>query len=271
MDNVEKNKLIKPFAESVLFSDYEDTLTDFAEISLDEITKMVFESAPDILCDLPIVKSVVAISKLGWSIKNALVLRNQLTFIQTLKRGSPDYNAVKKRQEALKSGENWIYKEIETTVVYLERYTDTQKAKYQAKLYSDVLNGTISYSLYEELLIILDNLFPQDIRYFLDITNYSLSYNIEFLETKDLSKISWGYCYERCRRLEYLGLLKGLITTALGTSSIDKYTIDPSGYYLYHIFKENSDHARVTITINKPIEPFVTIRNLSFSIELLNQ
>lgn len=271
MDNAENNKLIKPFAESLLFSDYEDTLFDFAEISLDEITKMAFESVPDILCDLPIVKSVVAIGKLGWSIKNALVLRNQLAFIQTLKRGNPDYNAVNKRRKALESGENWIYKEIETTVVYLERYTDTQKAKYQANLYSDVLNGIISYSLYEELLIILDNLFPQDICYFLDITNYSISNNIEVLDTNDLSKISWGYCYERCRRLEYLGLLKGGITTALGTSSIDKYTIDPIGYYLYHIFKDNSDHNRVTITIQKPIEPFVTIRNLSFCVELLKQ
>lgn len=80
MDNVDDNTLIEPFAESLLFSDYEDTLTDFAEVSLDEITKMVFNSVPDIVCDLPIVKSVVAISRLGWNIKNALVLRNQLTF-----------------------------------------------------------------------------------------------------------------------------------------------------------------------------------------------
>ena len=271
MDNVDDNTLIEPFAESLLFSDYEDTLTDFAEVSLDEITKMVFNSVPDIVCDLPIVKSVVAISRLGWNIKNALVLRNQLTFIQTLKRGNPDYNAVKKRQKAIESGEKWIYKEIETTVVYLERYTDTQKAKYQAKLYSDVLNGIISYSLYEELLIILDNLFPQDIHYFLDITNYSLSNDIEILGTKDLSKLSWGYCYERCRRLEYLVLLKGLITTALGTSSIDKYTIDPNGYYLYSVFKETSDRDKAIITINKPTEPFVTIRDLSFRVELHNQ
>lgn len=271
MDNVDDNTLIEPFAESLLFSDYEDTLTDFAEVSLDEITKMVFNSVPDIVCDLPIVKSVVAISRLGWNIKNALVLRNQLTFIQTLKRGNPDYNAVKKRQKAIESGEKWIYKEIETTVVYLERYTDTQKAKYQARLYSDVLNGIISYSLYEELLVILDNLFPQDIHYFLDITNYSISNDIEILDTKALSKLSWGYCYERCRRLEYLGLLKGLITTALGTSSIDKYSIDPSGYYLYSVFTEFSNHDKAKITINKPTEPFVTIRNLSFRVELLNQ
>lgn len=121
------------------------------------------------------------------------------------------------------------------------------------------------------MLVILDNLFPQDIHYFLDITNYSISNDIEILDTKALSKLSWGYCYERCRRLEYLGLLKGLITTALGTSSIDKYSIDPSGYYLYSVFTEFSDHDKAKITINKPTEPFVTITNLSFRVVLLNQ
>lgn len=248
------DSLIKPFEETLLFSDYEDTVVDYAELPLDQLSELLFKDAPEALVELPIIKGIVAIGRLGWSIRRAVVTRNQLAFIQSLKRGNPDSKAVDKRRQALEKNEKWVKKEIETTLIYLERFTDSHKAKYQARLYRDLLDNKITYDNYEEYLVIIDNIMMTDIEYLLDIYDYCIGRKLTEISQKALAE-NHDLRFEaaRCRRLELWGLLHGIITPTMGSAIVDRYMMSDKGLYMYTIVLDDKDkkHAHIKYTIKE--------------------
>ncbi len=252
MKCMENNFLIKPFEDSIYLEELKDVTVDFAELGLDELTNMVFGDVPNALSNIPIIRTAVALGKIGWGIKKATVLRNQLAFIKALQQGKPDPAAVEKRIEALKNHEKWIEKEVETTVVYLERYTHTRKAQYQAGIYGALLNGIIFYEQYEEYLAILDQMLITDTKYLYDVVGFSLKSNkgINEKSLADQNEIQFNAVC--CRRLESLGLLLGSITMYPGTSSVDKYLPTHQGLFLYSMFSEKKDstHPRLKLGPN---------------------
>lgn len=242
--------LIRPFGETLLLSDYEDALTDYAELPLDQISKMVFSEAPDAFLELPIIKGAVAIGRLAWSIKSALVMRNQLSFIQSLRKNNPNVQAVEKRRKALENGEKWVIKEIEITLIYLERYADSYKTKYHARLYRDLLDEKITYEEYEEYLTIIESISISDISYFLDLLDYCVKNHKQEFRHQDLTDDSdLKFNHVRCRRLEFWGLINGIITTRMGTSYTDRYVMNDRGLYLYTVFHDENDKKHISFRI----------------------
>lgn len=250
--SIYEDRIIKPFEETLLFSDYSDTLVDYAEIPLDKLGSCIFKETAQGFLELPIIKGVVALGKLGWSIQRAVVLRNQLTFIQSLKKKTPDPDAVEKRRQALKKNEKWIAKEIETTLIYLERFADSCKAKYQANLYKDLLEQKISFSHYTEYITILDNLMVSDIEYYLDLVDYCIrNGKSEFSQNSISDDNVVIFNFGRCIRLEHWGLLRGIITPTMGASCMDRFIIPDYGLYLYTIFLDDKDNKHIRFTTSE--------------------
>ena len=236
MDN---NDLIKPFEETLYSAELQDITIDFSEMALDDLTKLFFEGTSDALLSFPIVKGIVALGKTVWNIQRAVSTRNQLTFIQSIKNERPNPIEIEKRKKALKNNEKWIQDEIELTVVYLDRHTSVKKAKYQAKMYADLINGAITFNEYQEYLAILDQLIISDINHFLETVLFVIQNQESFYNSALVDQMAEHFDRTRCRRLESLGLLNGYITTRTGTSIIDRYAPTEQGIYLYNILREN--------------------------------
>lgn len=240
--------LVKPFEETVLLSDLEDVSKDWAELSLDQITELVFGDAAQNYLEFPVIKSIAAFGKAAWSIKKAFVLRNQLIFIQSLRRGNPDPKMIEKRRKALSSGEAWVTKEMETSLLYIERYTDSRKVKVQALFYRDLIDGRIDFQQYEEFIFMLDQLMISDIDYLYRVYKLVVSSNKGDFSRKD-AKESDGFVFNssRLRRLEYFGLLRGVITPYAGEAAIDLFKITDDGLYFYTIIHESKCGTRLSI------------------------
>lgn len=235
---MDENLQIKPFEESIFSSELKDFSTDISEMSLDWVTSSVFQGVSDFLIDLPVVKGVIALGKTAWNIKKAVTLRNQLAYIQELQNGVYDQKRIEKRKNALENHEKWIEKEIELTVIYLDRYTNAKKAVFQAKMYGDVINEKIKFKDYEDYLAILDQLLIGDIEYFNIVFDYYNENKMDFENEDFVDTIEFHYDATRCRRLEFLGLLSGLITTRVGMSTVDRYKPTSIGEYFYSIFNK---------------------------------
>ena len=247
---MDEHDLIQPFGETLYDEGIEEITKDIAEIAIDDLSSMVFEGVSETFLRLPIIKWAVSIGKFGWSVRNAVALRNQLTFIQSLKNNTPNPDEIEKRCVAFRKREKWIIKEIETSVIYLERYTNTKKAQYQAKIYCSLVNGEISFSQYEEYLSILDQIFLIDVEHFLDIVDYYARNNKSFYDQSCIRDTATHFNPVQCRRLESLGLIQGLITTRTGISTVDRYEPTEQGYHLYSVFREENDthHAKISFS-----------------------
>ena len=141
-----------------------DAANDYAEVGLDQLTDMIFAGTiPNVLRELPVVKTIVALGRTGTNIYNAFRLKKQLVFLQTVNAGNPDPREITKREKAAKENKKWFRREIEQIAIYLERHTHEEKAKMQALIYLDYISGSLSLNRYTEYLDILDQLFLCDI------------------------------------------------------------------------------------------------------------
>lgn len=247
--------LIKPFEETIYKEGIEEVTIDFAEMTLDELTKLVFKDVSDTILDFPIINWAAALGKTGWSISKAASLRKQLVFIQNLRSGTIDLKAIEKRRIAINKHEKWIEKEIETSVIFLERYTNVRKAIYQARMYRDLLNGIITFEEYEEYISILDQMIIGDLGYLLDVITYIVENEDDLNNPEKLNEVSKRFHKIRCGRLESLGLLRGIITSRVGSSTVDRYIPTEQGYYLYTVIRDENDTTHPKIIIKEPVIP----------------
>lgn len=221
---MEEKKYIQPFAESVLDKTY-DVSVDFCELGLDAIIESICASPlPEIVKDIPIVKNVVCLGRVGIDAINTIRLKKQLTFINALRREQCDQKELERRKKALANGDKWIFKEIESLYIYLERCSGYEKARLHAKIYATLLNNEITYDDFYEFLQIIDMLFLEDLD-----------------QLKRIHEQDSNYIESKCCRLLSVGVLNGLISMYPGTSRIDKFEITDIGNKLYSVlFKEDT-------------------------------
>ena len=218
-----RQRMIDDFEDSVLCPVLSDISIDIADVSYDILGDMIFGAAYSGLKEFPIVKSVIAIGETGWNIHRAHTLKKQLVFIDALTKGNVNPEEVQRRKRALENNEKWVHNEIETTLVYLDRYSHVEKAQIHALLYADLINQKIDFIQYMERLDIIDRMFMSDImKVYRPLTEG---------ENRDRSQ-------SECDRLQSLGLFHGIITTRVGHSSIDEYTETELGSYIFQLIRK---------------------------------
>lgn len=218
-----KNRIVEDFAESAFCPPLVDAGIDIADVSYDALGEMIFGVAYEgFLKNIPIVKTVMALGETAWNVYQAHLLKKQLAFIEMLAKGKADPAAIEKRKKALEKHEKWVYEEIETTLVYLERYSHVEKAQIHALLYADLVNEKIVYNRFMECLDVIDRLFMSDI----------LSFCKPLATGKSVERTQ-----SQCDRLQSLGLFHAVITTRVGESTIDRYTETELGRYIFQLIR----------------------------------
>lgn len=189
MENKTENNLIISFSETLINDSTKDLSMDLLEFSLDTI----IESA--LLKQIPIAKSLVAITETGITLKNHHLIRQTLNFMNELNNGTVSIEKKEKFSKRLDSDDKKAQEEIERVMLILESTIDSEKSILLAKFVATYINEEISYRQFHELTDILN-------RFYLSNTEILLQINSGEIEN------SSGHELHRIERLGGMGLIQ---------------------------------------------------------------
>lgn len=227
-------EIVKSAAQTLFNDSVKDLSLDYLEVGIDSIIDN------ELLKDLPIVKTVHSIAKVSLAIKEKFFLKKFLTFIKEFNSGIVKEKEVIKRKKAIENNEEWIHKEIEYLVIYIENLDAVVKARILAVLYCDFVNKKIDWEKYLQYMEIVNRMFTYDINMLKIFYNY-YSQNEMSDEKKFISYDLTAY-----NRLIGLGLMIRDIDLGQDTSKYGNvfkynsyfYRITYSGKYVGNIINE---------------------------------
>lgn len=134
-----------------------DIAIDFSEIGLDSLLD------ESILKEVPLIKAAYSIAKTGFAIREKHMLMKTLIFIDQLnKNGVSNENYIEYKKK-LKAKDKFLMKELEHVLIIVDRYVELNKNKILANLYFNYIDKQIDWEQFQELSIIVDNIFLSDL------------------------------------------------------------------------------------------------------------
>lgn len=228
-----KDLSIQPFAEVLLSNEVKDIGIDASELFLDS-----FLNEMPILKDVPVLKSFMAFGKTVQNVQAWAEWKNQLAFLTQVKNGVVDEKGLQKRNQAFLKKEKWVFREVEALVVYMAKYTSIEKAKLQAELYRDLINGIITQNQFNECLDVLLHLFMSDIPHLIEIYEAEVAAGLTEADIVDFNKkINTEFNSTICRRLMAVGLLHQLHPMSFGFSMDNFFVTSETGRYFCGIIQ----------------------------------
>lgn len=215
-------ELIPSFAQSLIAPSL-DLSIDFTEIAIDAL----FEN--EIVSEVPVAKTIVALWKTGTAIRDRKLLKNSLVFLQEFRSDVNISKKVQKHKERLLSEEKFFVAELERILLLLDRFLDCERAKILAKFFKAYIDEKITRSEFTEVSDITDRVFPYD------LTILAMAYNENGIDFDD----SYNY---RIDRLISLGLLEnpqrlGKFNIMDGNSIIDDEDEESKDIYITELGK----------------------------------
>jgi len=147
----------------ILYLKYTDIFEDLTEIGIDSILK------DSLLKELPIVKTVISVKKLGQNIHDRNALIQILTFIKELNTGVIDKEKLKKYRIEINSDKKKCEKELGRVLILLNNTIETQKSQMLANLFRNYINEYINWEEFCEFSEITRSMFVQDIKFLKEI------------------------------------------------------------------------------------------------------
>ena len=159
MDNADK-KVSASLMDTIKSSDMPSLAVDTAEIAFDSILE------EGVLRDIPVVSAIVGIGKVRASIRDYLLAKKVLLFLQPLGE-VPDEDRLAFAQKLEENPETKTHVG-ETVIMLLDRFDDFHKARWAGQLFSFVVAGRIQYKEFVRLNNSIDRAFISDLDQMLD-------------------------------------------------------------------------------------------------------
>lgn len=156
-----KKDKILPLIKSLNISDLSSVLQDFIENMLDSDLK------DGVLKDIPVINSLVALSKTAISIRDQFLIQKLKSFLDGIKDITSD-----ERDRFLRDIENdpkYGQRVGEHLILLLDRLDDLSKTNMITKLFRAYLRGDITYREFVRFSSIIDRAFINDLSGFINI------------------------------------------------------------------------------------------------------
>lgn len=134
-----------------------DTVVDFSEIGLDSLIDN------PLLKEFPLIKTAYGVAKTVFAVREKHMIKKTLTFIKQLNDNGISNKNYIDYKEKLKNKDKFVFKELEHILIIIDRYVELNKNKILANLYFNYIDGKISWTQFQELSIIVDNIFIGDL------------------------------------------------------------------------------------------------------------
>lgn len=181
------DSLTNDFANSLSIN-VNDIGMDYLEIGID----CLFNDG--ILKEIPIVKSIVSVLKVGKNIYDRNLLQQTITFLKELNNGSISKEKLEKYKADLNKDPKKCEEELGRVLLYLNKFIDKEKSEMLSKLYKARINQIISWDEFCEYSEILDRIYMRDIKIL------KMIYNKEIIDDSGTDKF-------RIERLHNTGLI----------------------------------------------------------------
>jgi len=187
MDNINKS-----LEKSIFSQEGKDLAVDYSEIALDKILDS------DLLNEIPIIKSVLGLYKIGLGIRERHLVKKIAKFLFQLQ----DIPQVEKDKFLSSLATNAKMKDevLEKLILLLERLDDTEKAMIVGNLFKATINGNVNIDDFQKLCSIIDRGYIRDLKSFC-IRNHPDTYDNFNIVSK------YSYNSEVKKNLASLGLL----------------------------------------------------------------
>lgn len=185
----ELNNFENSFSETIKNSDLQNVIEGLTETFLDSMLN------EGLLKDLPIISSIVGLSKTALSVKNKLFLKKIIFFLTEINHISAEERKLmidsvnESKKQNVKVGDKLIY--------ILDKCDDYIDAKYIAQFFCAFLEKKISYDEFLRGSRIIQNIFNGDLEYFLstDLSMFEKSASTEEAPDEDVFPlINVGIC-----------------------------------------------------------------------------
>lgn len=132
-----------------------DIASEYGEIALDSV---ITDSG--VLKEIPIIKTIIAVAKLGSSVKEAYFIKKLLKFLFKLKEVS-----IEEKEKFLNSfkDEKNKKKVLEQILILIDRHDDVLKSEFLANLFAAYIRGEIDNITFFKLSNVIDQLSVWDI------------------------------------------------------------------------------------------------------------
>lgn len=149
--------LVSAFNDS-LTSEIILTTTGLGEAALDSFLE------PGIIKDIPLLSTVVSLFKIGHSVGDAFYIKKLATFINEINRNVIEAGKLEKYKTSIHENPKKFKKDIEFILVLINRFIDSEKSKYLAKLYVEYLEEKIDWKEFVKYSQVIDQLFNADLK-----------------------------------------------------------------------------------------------------------
>ena len=134
-----------------------DTAMDLSEIGIDSLLD------DSIFKEIPIVKTIYGVAKTGFAIREKHMLKKTLVFINQLNNNGLSNEKYIEYKEKLKNKDEFAFKELEYALIIIDRYVELNKNIILSNLYFNYIDKKIDWNQFQELSIIVDNIFLSDL------------------------------------------------------------------------------------------------------------
>lgn len=189
---------------------------EYVELGLDAL------SEDGLFKELPFVSSVMAVYRIGKSIRERHHVAKLISFLNEINKGIADEEKRQKYREKFAANDKFRNQELEYILILIDRYISFDKPQMLAKLYLAYLDGTIIWEEFTMFAEIVDRFLPGDITILYE-------YSRDTIDTRAVEPV-----IDRIQRLISVGLLTEKIKTV---NFYDGYgnkssVIDMEGYSL---------------------------------------
>ena len=189
---------------------------EYVELGLDALAE------DGLFKELPFVSSVMAVYRIGKSIRERHHVAKLISFLNEINKGIADEEKRQKYREKFAVNDKFRNQELEYILILIDRYISFDKPQMLAKLYLAYLDGTIIWEEFTMFAEIVDRFLPGDITILYE-------YSRDTIDTRAVEPV-----IDRIQRLISVGLLTEKIKTV---DVYDGYgnkssVIDMEGYSL---------------------------------------
>ena len=221
---MEEQSLALSFSNS-LTADVAGIAGEYVELGLDALVE------DGLFKDIPMVSTVVAVYRIGKSIREKHHVAKLISFLSEINNGITDVEKREEYREKFASNEKFRNQELEYILILTDRYIGFDKPQMLAKLYLAYLDEIINWMTFIKYAECIDRFLPGDQL---------------VLDSTEIEKAQYNDNYDAVSRLEALGLIGRKVEVVpiyheqeqnLELKNSDEYTLTGFGWKLKQILE----------------------------------
>lgn len=158
------DELVENFEKS-LFDNSKDIIGDYLEIGIDSIID------EGILKEIPIVKTIVGVLKVGKNVHDRNLLKQTLVFINEFNRKEIRQDKIEEYKKRIENNPKKCEDELGRIILLLNNFIDKEKSIMLAKLFKAYIKQQINWDSFCEFSEIINRIFIQDLHILCKIKN----------------------------------------------------------------------------------------------------